>query len=100
MSDVPEWLRDAQDGEMRIRMQCNLCGVVEEGRALLAPQVREDMVKLIREHPDDALEAVRVAVHFAAGWVQIPLTDGGLVDVCRDCRTSSPWLHAGSDMEL
>jgi hypothetical protein len=95
---VPEWLRDAADGEMRIRMQCNLCGAIEEGRAILAPEVRNDMFAFIRDHPDDALDAVRTALHFAAGWKQIPLPDGGAVDICPSCLDHSPWLHA--EMQL
>jgi hypothetical protein len=85
-------MRDAEEGEMRFRMQCNLCGRVAEGAAILAPEAREDMFKVIRECPDDALEAVRAAVHFAAGWLQVPLPDGGVVDVCCDCQ-EGPWLR-------
>jgi len=89
---LPEWLQGMREGELRMRLKCDLCGRTEEGIALLYDKkVIADFNKLIREQPEDALEAVRRAIHYAAGWHSVPLPDGGTVDVCRECKRG-PWV--------
>lgn len=89
---VPAWMRDAQEGELRMRLQCNLCGLVEEGRIIIPEPMRDQIAELIRDHPDESLEALRVASNHAAGWQTFRLPDGGSVDVCAECATSSLFM--------
>lgn len=92
MSDFTDGM---QEGELRVRLTCNLCGATHEGSVIVAdPFVRDQVEHVIREYPDETLEAMREAVYFASGWVHGSLPDGGVVDVCPECQKGNLFWHS------
>lgn len=78
-------MADAVEGECRMRIQCNLCGRIDEVDMIVPEGVRDQVAEFIREDPDAILATFREASSHALGWNHHDLPDGGVVDICPDC---------------
>jgi hypothetical protein len=78
------------DGEVRISIQCNLCGAIAEACFIAPEPLREPLQQLIEANPDEALAAVRDAAAFASHWGIFQLPDGGVMDICPECIERGP----------
>lgn len=88
---VSEWMQDAEEGEIRMRLQCNLCGCIKQGTAIIPEgPLRDQIASFIRDMPDETLGALREAISFAGDWQAVNLADGGVIDMCPDCVERSP----------
>jgi hypothetical protein len=84
-----EFMRGAVEGECRARLQCNLCGRIDEVRFVIDDvAVRDQFQAALEEAPEDVLEGLRAAAAFANGWGQLALPDGSVLDFCADCAHS------------
>ena len=90
--EIPERLRDMVEGEMRATLQCNICGALDQISIIVPERLRSKLAEIIKQDPEDVLEATREMACICAGWTQVGLRDGGgLIDICPECVKTGRW---------